>query len=301
MRAVSTNRVQGSGQSVGQLTAHFGYSRDAYYKALRRAHRQADQTDTVLALVHREKALQPFLSGKKVYRLIQPDLHRQGVKLGRDKLYDLLREYGLLGVRPQRSCRTTYSRHGWRRYTNLLIDKQIDAPNQVWVADITYLRTRTGFVYLCLIMDAYSRKILGWWVHDSLEMEGCQQALRLALRTLPKGFAAQDLIHHSDQGVQYCCQAYTQLLAQRQIQISMASVGNCYENAQAERLNGILKQEYGLGQTLADKEQAKQLCAQAVELYNTRRPHCALQMHFPDQVHAGLKTNVIMSWTKQRA
>ena len=267
----------------------------------KRQHRQEQADDEILALVHRERSLQARLSGKKVLHLIKAELAGQGIKIGRDRFYALLRNYGLLVNGKRRSVQTTNSRHGWRRYANLLTDRRIKGPNEVWVCDITYIRTFQGFVYLCLIMDAYSRKIVGWAMHDTLEMEGCLNALKMALRGLPKDIDVSSLIHHSDQGIQYCCKAYTRVLKRRGIQISMASVGNCYENAQAERLNGILKQEYGLGRCINTKAQAKRMTKQAVELYNKRRPHLALQMAFPSQVHEGkAQVEVRMCWSKAK-
>jgi len=148
-------------------------------------------------------------------------------------------------------------------------------------------------------MDAYSRKIVGWCMHDSLEMEGCLKALKKAIKGLPDQVDTTQLIHHSDQGVQYCCKAYTKVLNKNKIKVSMASKGNCYENAQAERLNGILKQEYGLGQTIKSKAQAKRICKQAIDLYNNRRPHWSLQLATPMQVHQGtVKVKVRMCWSK---
>lgn len=287
---------------VGKVCNQLGYSRDAYYKMQSRQVGRERADDVILGLVHRERALQCMLSGKKILHLIKGELAAQGIKIGRDRFYDLLRSYGLLIERKRRSVSTTNSRHAWRRYKNLLTDRCISMPNEVWVCDITYVRTHQGFVYLCLIMDAYSRKIVGWSMHDSLEMEGCLNALKMALRALPKGGNLKGLIHHSDQGVQYCCKAYTRQLIKRGIQISMASVGNCYENAQAERLNGILKQEYGLGNCIGTKAQARKMAKQAVDLYNQRRPHLALQMACPDEVHEGrVSVNVRMSWAKNKA
>lgn len=286
--------------TVNQVCQQLGYSRDAYYKMQHRQGKRELAEDVILSLVHRERHLQPRLSGKKVLHLIREELAAQGIKIGRDRFYELLGSYGLLVDRKRSRVQTTNSRHGWRRYTNLLQDYSISGPNEVWVCDITYIRTLEGFVYLCLVMDAYSRKIVGWAMHDTLEMEGCLKALKMAIRGLPKEVDFQSLIHHSDQGVQYCCKAYTKELKKHGIQISMASVGNCYENAQAERLNGILKQEYGLGQCIGSKTRAKRMTKQAVELYNNRRPHWSLQLASPQQVHEGqVAVKVRMSWSKQ--
>lgn len=287
--------------SIQMLCSYFGYSRAGYYKAQEEKHRQIEQTDRVLSLVHRERHSQPRLATDKVFRLIQEELVGQSIKMGRDKFYALLREHGMLLENKAKGPRTTDSNHSYRRYTNLLTNRDITAPNQVWVCDITYIAVGSSWMYLCLIMDAYSRKIVGSCLHDTLEMIGCRNALKQALATLPKGFDHRQLIHHSDHGVQYCCQAYRSILLKHRMQISMAAVGDCYENAQAERLNGILKQEYALGQRIPAREVAYKMVAQAIRLYNQRRPHRALQMNTPEQIHAGKKAEVRMHWPKKMA
>jgi putative transposase len=293
-------RHQDRGITVKELCVHFGYSRARYYQGQKENRRRMEQADTVLSLAHRERYLQPRLASDKVFRLIKPYLEEQGIKLGRDKLYAIFRDKGLLLETLKRQApRTTNSGHGFKRYGNILKDKDLTAPNQAWVCDITYLRVQQSWMYLCLIMDAYSRKIVGWHLHNTLEMVGCMKALDMAMKSLPKGFDHKQLIHHSDHGVQYCCHAYRKKLHRKGIQISMAAVGDCYENAQAERLNGILKQEYGLGGWISQKDHARKLTAQAVELYNTRRPHRALGLHTPQQVHAGVDAKVKMHWPKK--
>ncbi len=285
--------------TIGQVARHFGLVRTYYYRLQKEQAAVQDQRAMVLVLVQRERAVQPRLGGKKLYALLRPELERLGLKLGRDKFLALLGEEGLLVERRRAGVRTTHSRHRLQRRENRLKDRVLTGPNQAWVSDVTYISTLAGFMYLSLIMDAYSRKILGWCLHDSLELEGCLKALHMALGTLPKGFDGATLLHHSDQGVQYCSHAYTALLEQRGIQISMAAVGDCYENAQAERLNGILKQEYGLHAVLPSKATARVVAAQAVHLYNERRPHLALQLHRPSQVHAGAPVEVRQGWRKK--
>lgn len=287
--------------TVKALCTHFGYSRARYYQSQEEERHCQEQTDTVLKLAHRERCLQPKLASDKVFRLIKPEMERQGIKLGRDKLYGIFRENGLLlEKKKRRAPRTTNSEHGYKRYGNILKDKELTAPNQAWVCDITYLRVDQSWMYMCLMMDAYSRKIVGWELHDTLEMVGCMKALEMGLKSLPKGFDYKDLIHHSDHGVQYCCHAYRKKLRGKGIRISMAAVGDCYENAQAERLNGILKQEYGLGGSIGKKDQARKLALQAVELYNTRRPHRALGLYTPEEVHRGEQAKVRRHWPKKR-
>jgi transposase InsO family protein len=158
----------------------------------------------------------------------------------------------------------------------------MERPNQVWVSDITYIRTGDKFAYLSLITDRYSRKIVGWHLSDNLGMEGCLEALKKALSTCRD---TSGIIHHSDRGIQYCSHPYTKLLTQKGMQISMTEENHCYENGLAERVNGILKDEYMLESRFKDINQARRTCAQAIMLYNTRRPHWALKLRTPEEVH----------------
>jgi putative transposase len=155
-------------------------------------------------------------------------------------------------------------------------------PNQVWASDITYLRTEKGFVYLSLMTDMYSRKIVGWSLSESLSIEGSVETLKKALR---ENSVQKGLIHHSDRGVQYCSYDYVNILKKNKIAISMTEENHCYENAMAERVNGILKDEYLLDGTFRDFAHAKKACREAVMLYNTRRPHWSLDLKTPDRVH----------------
>ena len=258
-------------------------SRANFYKHRTRRRRREIDEALLLALIHRERSLQPRLGLRKLLHLIDPDLADAGVKIGRDRFRDLLFRYDLLIERKAKSCRTTNSWHGFGVYPNRLKDAEITGPNQAWVSDITYLRTEKGFVYLALITDAFSRAIVGWDCSDSLEAEGALRALKMSLATLPAGCPPP--IHHSDRGSQYCCSGYVERLKSRGLSISMTEENHCYENAQAERVNGILKQEYGLAETLKDAADARRLARQAIDLYNHRRPHLALQMAFPMTVH----------------
>ncbi len=233
-------------------------------------------------MIHQRRKYLPREGGRKLYEYLGPHLASESIKLGRDKLFDLLRNNQML-VEPRRKYKvTTDSRHRFYTYTNLLKDYSPKAPNKLWVSDITYLRTRKGFCYLALITDAYSRKIVGYDVSNSLELEGCVRALKKALKQSPK---CHSLIHHSDRGIQYCSYRYTNILKRNNINISMAAKGNCYENALAERVNGILKDEFYLDYYFNDLQQARQACKQAIMLYNEKRFHLALQMKTPNQVH----------------
>jgi putative transposase len=274
--------AEGGVVSVGTLCDVAGMSRQNYYK--QRSVRQRERIDEqlVLELVRAERCRQPRLGGRKLLRLIGKDLADAGVKLGRDRFFALLLRHDLLIPKPRRSARTTNSRHRFAVYENLAADLALTAPHQLLVSDITYLRTDEGFMYLCLVMDAFSRAIVGYDCSDSLEMEGALRALQMALGQLPGGAKA---MHHSDRGVQYCCDAYIEALASAGLSISTTQENHCYENAQAERLNGTLKREYGLGGTFVRKSDVKPTVAQAVMLYNHHRPHQALGYRMPMQVH----------------
>lgn len=237
----------------------------------------------VAGLVQRERRLQPRLGTRKLYHLLKPELEQAGVRLGRDRMFEELRSRALL-LEPVAAeyPRTTQSYHNLPVFRNLVKDREVKAPNEVWVSDLSYLRTQEGYLYLALITDKYSRKIVGAHVGDNLEAVGCVRALGNALKDLP---ARARPIHHSDQGSQYCCHQYVERLAQRGLPISMTESNHCAENALAERMNGILKQEYGLGLEFPTKAAARQAVEQAIWLYNTRRPHTELGYRVPEQVH----------------
>jgi len=185
-------------------------------------------------------------------------------------------------VKPKKaSCKTTDSYHQFHTYNNLVKDMQVTAPNQVWVSDITYIRTVNGFCYLALITDMYSRKIVGYDISDSLELAGCLRALKLALKAARP---AVGLVHHSDRGIQYCSNAYVNELKKRHIKISMTEENHCYENAIAERVNGILKDEFYLDQCFFDTAHASVATRNAIDIYNHKRLHLSLGYKTPNRV-----------------
>ena len=268
--------------TVKALCRAAGLSRQGFYKGRReRQRRQVDQ-EAIVELVKGERAVQPRLGGRKLMVVLKEDLEEMGIRVGRDRFFGVLRRAGLLIERGRHRARTTDSRHGFRTYANLYRQAEIDGVHQAWVSDLTYVRTDEGFVYVSLISDAHSRKIVGWAAERTLEAVGSVRALRMALRQLPGGARP---LHHSDRGIQYCCWDYVELLETKGLGISMTEESHCYENAQAERLNGILKQEYGLGGSFRTRAQAKAALAQAVGLYNGRRPHTALGYRTPEAVH----------------
>ena len=208
-----------------------------------------------------------------------------GIGLGRDTLFGVLRNAGMLVPQRRAYHKTTDSHHRFRRHPNLLKagERQVRATacEQVWVADITYLPTNDKFVYLSLVTDAYSRKIVGWHVHDSLQTEPVAQALKMALSTRQ---SQQRLVHHSDRGIQYCSSYYQDIHQRHGLECSMTDGYDCYQNALAERINGILKGELLL-QRPADLEQARRMVRESVQIYNAERPHLSLKMQTPDEVH----------------
>ena len=267
---------------MGMLCEYVEMSRQNYYAARRLRQRREIDEALIVELVKRERRMQPRLGGRKLLHLLRDDLDEANVSIGRDRFFEVLAENDLLVVRKPGRPRTTNSRHSLPVFRNLLEGRTLSAPNQAWVSDLTYIRTDEGFVYASLITDAYSRKIVGAHLGDSLEAEGCLAALEQALDDLPEG---RYPIHHSDRGCQYCCHAYVERLQDRDLPISMTEIMHCYENAMAERVNGILKQEYELDRTFRTKPQAKKAFEQAVWLYNHRRPHLNLDYRFPADVH----------------
>jgi transposase InsO family protein len=258
-------------------------SRQNYYAARRLRQRREIDEELILELVRRERRMQPRLGGRKLLHLLGDELEEAGVQIGRDRFFELLAERDLLVVPKPGRPRTTYSRHALPVFHNLLEDMEVGAPNEAWVSDLTYIRTEEGFLYAALITDAYSRKIVGYHIGESLEAEGCLKALEKALSELPED---KHPVHHSDRGCQYCCHEYVERLQERGLGISMTERMHCYENAQAERVNGILKQEYELDRTFRTKAQALEAFEQAVWFYNHRRPHLSLNYRFPADVHA---------------
>lgn len=207
------------------------------------------------------------------------------IRRGRDRFFALLRRYDLLIETKRNGHRTTWP--GKWRYPNLLADLTLERVDQAWVGDITYLATEQGFLYLALLTDAYSRFIVGYDLSSSLAVEGALRALNLAIAQRDEHSLA-GLIHHSDHGVQYTATPYRDRLGSVQIQSSMGEIGNCYDNAMAERVNGILKCEYALDTLFVSHQHAQQAVHEAIRLYNYERPHLALNYQKPAQVHLGL-------------
>ena len=254
------------------------------YYARRSAWRwQQVDVQLVLDLARAERAHQPRLGVRKLYHLIGVELKAAGVKLGRDRLFEELRKVGLLVERKASAWpRTTNFNPALPVFKNLIKGCVVTGRNQVWVADITYLRTQEAFMYLGLITDKWSRKIVGFHLGETLEVGSVLRALAMALKGLRPG---ERPIHHSDRGCQYASHAYVNVVQQAGLRMSMTEKNHSAENALAERMNGILKQEYWLDANFETKLEARKATVQGVNLYNYRRPHTALGFSTPGMVH----------------
>jgi len=268
--------------SISALALKLGMSRQNFYKGRSARGRAEVDAGLVEQLVRGERALQPRLGGRKLFKILVPMLKIEGVKLGRDRFFAILREKGLLVPPLPKSPGTTRFEPSLPVFHNLVSGLELTGPDQAWAADITYVRTDEGFLYLSLITDMWSRKIVGFHVGESLETEGALSALSMALASLRCGAKP---VHHSDRGCQYASHLYVGKLKEAGLQISMTEELHCYENAMAERVNGILKQEYYIGFCFKNKDQAKKAVKEAVFLYNTRRPHKSLDYETPEKMH----------------
>lgn len=274
---------------MAQICAQFGITRQAHYQKLWREIERHSENEIVLEMVRQVRRKHPGMGVRKLLFKIQPLLAVEGLQMGRDRLFALLRSEDLLVKRRKTYRRTTIP--GLWRAPNRLPGLTISHPNQVWVCDITYLELEVGrFAYLFVLMDLYARYILGWHVAASLAAEGALVSLNMALSHL--SLAPQDLIHHSDHGVQYTSHAYMNTLLARNIQPSMGAVGNCYDNIFAERLIGILKSEYRLDTRFMNFSQVNLAVKEVVHLYNTDRPHLSLNLAVPRDIYFGHRSDV---------
>jgi putative transposase len=266
-----------------QICKMLNISRQAYYK--RRDYRLKEELEetVVVQLVKEIRRRLPRLGGRKLYYMLEEDLQKFATRPGRDKFFEILRKNGLL-IKPVKAyVVTTNSHHRFRIYTNLIKQLGIEQCNKVYVSDITYIRLREGFCYLFIVTDLYSRKIMGYALSKNLRVEGAIAAMNMAIRTVP---LTEGLIHHSDRGFQYCSQEYVELLEGKGIKLSMGEAGNPYDNAVAERINGILKMELLLGSTFNDYDVALKATKEAVSAYNNLRPHMSLGYMTPAEKYA---------------
>lgn len=272
----------------------FGYSKQAYYKWS--PEQKTDHTDLIKSLIINIRSQLPKLGARKIYHLIEDDLRELGIKLGRDKLYDFMRSEGLLVPKRKKYHKTTNSRHWMKRYPNIIKEIDVNHPEQVWVADITYLQAEGKHYYLHLITDAYSKKIVGHQLADNLMAQTSVKALEMALQDRKY---TTELIHHSDRGLQYCSSKYTQLLMSNGVGISMTEQYDPYENAIAERVNGILKEEFDLDDNFGSFKLLQKQVHQAITLYNQVRPHTSIDYLTPEEAHLQRKIK-LRKWKSKK-
>jgi transposase InsO family protein len=265
-----------------------GYSRQAYYQQIKTVQREVLQSELIIQEVLRIRIQQKKVGTRKLMIMMNVFFDAHHIPMGRDSFFELLRTSGLLIRKTRRSQpQTTWSAHWLKKYPNLIRDFIPIAANQLWVSDITYITLADAFAYLSLITDAYSHKVVGFYLCETLEAKGCVEALKMAFKN---NAGIQKLTHHSDRGVQYCCSDYVSLLEKKGIKISMTENGDPLENAIAERMNGILKDEL-LEEVYASLGQAKQAVSVAISTYNHHRLHSSIDMLTPAEAH--LKTGTL--------
>lgn len=271
-------------ESLRTLCALFGYTRQAYYEASHHFNKTTIANAIVLTLVKEMRQEIPILGTRKLLFMLSEEFQRHGIKMGRDKLFDLLRFHGLLIRKRKRTVKTTDSHHWLKKYPNLIKELVITTPEQLWVSDITYIRTLQGFSYLSLLTDAYSRKIVGYALHETLEAEGPLQALRMAISKRKRN-APFVLIHHSDRGIQYCSAEYIAILRMENIAISMTQSGSPYDNSLAERVNGTIKNDFFPKRIYKDHKEENEQIGRIIATYNEIRPHDSIDYLTPQQAH----------------
>lgn len=285
--------------SLGRICRLFGITRQAYYQHYRTEENLSIEQELVITRIMQIRQHHRYMGGRKMYEMIAPFLMEHQIKMGRDALFDLLASHQLLVRRKRRKICTTQSFHWLRKYPNLIKDFTPATSNELWVSDITYWKISNRYLYISFITDAYSHKIVGYHVAESLEAVQTLKALQMALAAL-EGQPCH-LIHHSDRGIQYCSAEYVKLLEDHKIQISMTQNGDPRENAIAERLNGIIKHEYLEDHEVDNLDEADKILSYSVELYNQQRPHMSIGNLVPDQVHQlNIKTEKLWknNWKK---
>ena len=266
----------------------FGINRQIYYRSTKRSRTSKNKAEQVVELVENIRMKMPKIGGRKLYFMLNEPL--KTLKIGRDKFFNILKANHLL-ITPKRSYHiTTNSHHRFRKHKNLVLDYQITKPNQVWVADITYIGNRKNPSYLSLITDAYSKKIVGHYVAENLTTEGSLLALKKAINTTE--LKELSLIHHSDRGLQYCSDEYQKILEKNNINCSMTQNSDPYENAVAERINGILKQEFDIDKFDVETKIKRKIVDESIKIYNELRPHFSNHYLTPNQMHKQEKLKI---------
>ena len=282
---MSRLRTGGQEVSLGTLCGLFGYSRQSYYKRPSNDFAQGAMEPLIVEKVSEYRAKNPGLGCAKLYVIVKTLFDNCDHMPGRDAFIEILRRNGLMvRMKRRRHYKTTDSAHHYHKWPNLTAGFRPDAPNQLWVSDITYVETDEGVCYLSLITDAYSHKVVGWSLGPTLEAAYPIAALRGALSTIDDETAA-GLIHHSDRGCQYCCHDYVEALQERKVRISMTQSGDPLENAVAERVNGILKTEWIYKMTIPTRADCHRQMERIIDFYNNERPHMSIGMQTPAVAH----------------
>jgi len=272
----------------------FGIDRQVHYRNIKRKTSRQSKATQVIAMITEIRRSMPRIGTRKLYYLLRSKL--QVLKIGRDKFFEILRANHLLIQRRRSYHITTNSHHRFRKHKNLILEMTVNRPEQVWVSDITYIGKREKPCYLSLITDAYSKKIMGYCVADNMNAASNIRTLKMAVKN--RSYNKMPLIHHSDRGVQYCADDYQKALFKHNMECSMTNNGNPYENAIAERINGILKQEFSIDNYHADIDVMEKIVKETIDIYNNQRPHYSNHMLTPKQMHN--QSDVQMRTYKQK-
>lgn len=271
-----------------------GIDRQVYYRTIKRTKHKQQTATQVVEMIKKVRMRMPRIGTRKLYHLLYDELKELGV--GRDRLFAIMKANHLQIVPKRQYHITTDSHHRFRKHKNLVDGLIIERPEQVWVSDITYIGNRQNPMYLSLTTDAYSKKIMGFNVSKSLNASGAITAMKQAIKN--RKYPEKQLIHHSDRGLQYCCDEYQQLLINSKITCSMTESYDPYQNAVAERVNGILKHEFILGITTSDLELMENLIDESIDIYNNERPHWSCWMKTPASMHQQKKIKIRTYKTK---
>lgn len=277
----------------------FGISKQAYYKRIKSQNSKELKNIQILKIVQNTRKIHPRAGTRKLIEYIKEELVENNIKIGRDALFTLLRNNGLLVRKTKRFHITTDSKHFFYKSPNLLKDTEIKHSEQALVCDITYIKTDQRHAYLALATDPYSKKIMGYAIEDNMRVEMVKNALKMADKN--RMFKTEKIIHHSDRGIQYCCPDYSQFAENLGFTLSTTQQYDPYENAVAERVNGILKYEYGLKHSFVNLKEAQKAVKQAVEIYNTKRIHWSLDFKTPEEVHQQYDKIKYKSYAKNKA
>lgn len=283
-----------------KLCELFGKTRQAFYDM---SWRSSDEQIHEAFIIDRVKSIRQSvegIGGLQLHNMLKEELQLHNIAIGRDNFYALLRKHNLLIKRKKRYAITTNSNHPYYKWSDLTGNLVLTRTEQLWVSDITYLRTENSFVYLSVITDAYSRKIMGYHVSQYLKAQGCIIALNKAIAGLSTEKKKRKLIHHSDRGIQYCCEPYVAILLNNNISISMTQTGSPYDNAVAERVNGILKHHLGLNRVFKNYAAAVTAVCKAIDAYNCLRPHMSVSNLTPQQAHIS-KQPLIKKWKNKKS